>query len=712
MTTPLTAPINPSAITTATDEDRQALRIKRFLIATASYALAIVLAGFGVGMGFVGMDVFVVFVVLVAVLNAVLYGVLASGLNQKLSDPSLTEIQILAAIGVLLFLAYHAGSARGVVLLWVQLIFTFGVFRLKTAQLWRLAGVTWAAYGATLYLAYLRGVSGFDPALEIFQWVVLGGVLAWFTFMGGYVSAMRSRMRRSETFYRTMWETAHDAVIIVNEAGRIEYANPAVASVFGHAAEVLTGREILPLLAPRAREGRSGDFLQFLDACRRPDGGWDLIETRFVHAHGHEFPAEASTAEMTVENHRAFLVFIRDITVRKQSEAELVAARTAAEASNRAKSQFLANMSHEVRTPMNGIIGTAQILLHDALNPQQREAVETIHRSGEALLAVLNDVLDYSRIESGQLEIQHSTFDPAQTVNDVAKLFEPQALAKSLRLSITLAPQLPRHVTGDAARLRQVLSHLVENAVKFTAHGDIEIHASNGGMDTVRFEVRDTGPGIPPEQHEHIFDAFTQSDGSLTRRHGGSGLGLAIVRGLVALMKGEAGLESTPGQGARFWFTLPLPRAEASPAAATPRKAPPQHPGRNILLVEDDAVNARIATVLLAARGIRVTHTADGEKAVAAFDTTTATAAASFDLILMDCQMPVMDGFAATRNIRALEQTRGMRRTPIAAFTAHAFSGYREECLAAGMDDYITKPIKIPEFDALLARWLAGASAA
>jgi len=249
--------------------------------------------------------------------------------------------------------------------------------------------------------------------------------------------------------------------------------------------------------------------------------------------------------------------------------------------------------------------------------------------------------------------------------------------------------------------LRQVLTNLVANAVKFTELGEIEIMVSVEGQDRVRFEVRDTGIGIPPELQERIFEAFTQADGSMTRRYSGSGLGLAIVRGLVTLMNGEAGLKSASGRGSSFWFKLPLP---VSAEGAAVGDAPPnanKHAGKKILLVEDDAINARIAGVLLANRGIEVTHAANGEKAVAVFRN------GRFDMIFMDCQMPVMDGFEATRHIRSAEQARTAKRTPIAALTAHALASHREECLAAGMDDYIAKPIRVPEFDALLARWLA-----
>jgi len=681
-------------------EDRQSLRIKRFLIATASYGLAVVLAGIGAWMQLWNTEVFVTYTIIAIAINAALYGVFVSGLNQKYADPSLTEVQIVAAIGALMFMVHHAGAARGIVLLWVLLIFTFGVFRLTTMQLWRLAGATWAAYCAMIYFS-LQHQPGFNLHLEIFQCLALGGVMVWFTVMGGYVSALRSRTRRSEAFYRTMWETATDAAIIVDAEGRIEYANPAVLPVFGRAPEVLTGTEILPLLAARTREGRGGSFRQFLDTCNTQSSDWNRIEMRFVHADGREFPAEVSAAEMRIEGRPAFLVFIHDITARKKSDEALIATRVAAESSSRAKSQFLANMSHEVRTPMNGIIGMSEILLQEPLEAREREYVEIIHRSGQALLGVLNDVLDFSRVEAGQMAIEHTVFDLPLVINDVAKLFEEAARAKDLRLSTELAPDLPRYVTGDSARLRQVLTNLVANAVKFTEQGEIEIMVSVEGQDRVRFEVRDTGIGIPPELQERIFEAFTQADGSMTRRYSGSGLGLAIVRGLVTLMNGEAGLKSASGRGSSFWFKLPLP---VSAEGAAVGDAPPnanKHAGKKILLVEDDAINARIAGVLLANRGIEVTHAANGEKAVAVFRN------GRFDMIFMDCQMPVMDGFEATRHIRSAEQARAAKRTPIAALTAHALASHREECLAAGMDDYIAKPIRVPEFDALLARWLA-----
>ena len=697
------------ARTGLSEKDQQAVRIRRFLIGTAAYVLAICAAGLGTWMAFWDSSVLAAFVLIVAAINILFYAAFVSGLNRKMNDPSLTEMQIMAGVCALLFIVYHAGPARGIALLWVLMIFMFGVFRLNTVQLWRLAAVTWIAYSLIIYLDLQYHSGSFDLKLEIYQWLVLGVVLAWFAFMGGYVSALRTRTRKSEAFYRALWETVNDAVLIVNAGGQIDYANPAVAPVFGRSPDALSGKAVLPLMASGAREGRSETFDQFMVACKPPHGGWNLIEMRFVHADGHEFPAEVSAAEMQVENQRVFLMFVRDITARKQTEAALEAAREAAEASSQAKSQFMANMSHEVRTPMNGMMGMAEILLHDTLTPKQRDYVETIHRSGQSLMGVLNDVLDFARIESGRIELEHKAFDLPLAVRDTAKLFETAAGTKSLQLVVTLDPALPHHVMGDVVRVRQVLNNLVANAVEFTGQGRIDIHVShvtNAAQPSVRFDVRDTGIGIAAEQHARIFEAFTQVDGSLTRSHGGSGLGLAIAQGLIVLMKGECGLESTPGVGSHFWFTVPLPGASPAQAASARRAALSLYPGKRVLLVEDDALNAKIASLLLVQRGITVMHAVNGKVGVEDFE---AHGEAGIDLVLMDCQMPVMDGFEATHRIRALEQARGWRRTPVSAFTAHAFDGYRDECLAAGMDDYISKPVNLPAFEALLGRWLGGA---
>ena len=678
------------------DMDRQAVRLKRFLIAAGAYALAIAVVGLGVGLGLWGVDVLVTYALIVAAINAVFFGAFKSGLNRKLSDPSLTELQILAATCALLFIVYHAGTARGIVLLWVLLIFMFGVFRLNTTQLWRLAGVTWLAYGAIVYIDYLHHADRMDSKLELFQWLALGGVLAWFSFMGGYVSAMRSRLRRSEALYRTMWETAADAICITGSDARIKYANPAVAEMFGREPGALIGMPFVKLLSDTTAATGNTELRHYF-STHETKASWREAEMYFKHADGREFTAEVSATEINVDNQRTLLLFIRDITARKNTESALVAAKIVAEASNRAKSRFLANMSHEIRTPMNGIIGMARILEHEPLNDKGRDYVETIQRSGNTLLEVVNGILDFSHIEAGEITLAKKVFDPAKLARETHGRFAERIVTKGLRSICTLAPDLPPFVSGDAARLQQILSALLANALKFTEHGEIELSVTPDGAQNLRFEVRDTGIGVPANKREHIFDAFAQVDDTLTRRFGGTGLGLTISRRLAHLMGGQIGVDSELGKGSVFWLSVPLPRAE-QPAAAN--ASAQRHAGKAILLVEDDVVNARIAQLLLTKRGIKVTHASDGARAVVAYSES------PFDLVLMDCQMPVMDGFEATRHIRAMERERGAPHTPIVALTAHAFAGYRDECIASGMDDYLAKPFTIDDFDNMLGRWL------
>ena len=684
-------------------EDQQAMRVKRFFMASATYLLAIAMVALGAWQGIWGADVLATYTVLVVGASTLFYCLIRSGLNKKLADPSLTTAQITTAIGALMYIAYNAGPARGIVMLWVLMIFMFAVFRLRSQLLWPLAAMTWIAYGAVVGLLLRNHAATINSGLEIFQWLVLGGVMAWFTVMGGYVSNERSRLRRNEIFYRSMWETVHDAIIICGSGGLIEYANPAVNAIFGYAPEQLVGTPVTKLLAEKSPLKHADEFRQYIEGGQATRD-WDATELAFTHSDGEVFPAEVSVDEMWVDRRRACLLFIRNITTRKQTEQALVTARVSAEAANHAKTQFLANMTHEMRTPMNGIIGMAEILRHEPLGATASGYVEKIHRSGRALLGVVNDVLDFSKIETGHLDMERVVFDLPRVLQDVYDLYVESARAKSIALRLELPRTLSPFVFGDPSRLRQMLSNLVANAVKFTASGHIELRATPEGPDSVRFEVRDTGIGIPLNKQKMIFDAFAQVDGSATRRFGGAGLGLTITRQIVTLMGGDIGVSSTPGTGSRFWFTVPLPRSAQRQAAATVAAAPvnaQQFAGKRILLVEDDESNAEIAMVLLGQFGLSVVHATNGALAVAAYRES------RFDLVFMDCQMPVMDGLEATRQIRAIEKQGGNApRTPIAALTAHSFDGYRDECIAVGMDDYMTKPVSTEDFGVMLDRWI------
>src|ERR1700722_3453206 len=403
----------------------------------------------------------------------------------------------------------------------------------------------------------------------------------------------------------------------------------------------------------------------------------------------------------------------------EQKNEELEKALSAARESTRLKSRFLANMSHEIRTPMNGVLGMTDFLLGTALDPEQQEYAESIKRSADSLLALINDILDLSRIEAGKLRLERTEFSLQSTIAETTSLFALQARAKGLEFVSALAPGLPENALGDAGRLRQVLTNLLGNAIKFTERGQVGLKAEIAGQTReeiqLKFTVHDSGIGIPSDEQGRLFDAFTQVDESNTRKYGGTGLGLAISKQLVELLGGEIGLESAPGKGSRFWFTASF--GKSTRPTATPRvmaaksqtgtaqraAASPIDASMRILLAEDNEINQRITLRLLQKLGLSADAVVNGREAVKALEKR------KYDLVLMDCQMPDMDGFEATAVIRRREA--GSGHQTICALTANAMDGDRERCLAAGMDDYISKPVGLEKLREALDRWIPGVGA-
>jgi signal transduction histidine kinase/ActR/RegA family two-component response regulator len=387
-------------------------------------------------------------------------------------------------------------------------------------------------------------------------------------------------------------------------------------------------------------------------------------------------------------------------------------ARDAAVSANRIKSEFLATISHELRTPLHGVMGMSALLLDSPLDPRQTEQAQAISRSASALLVIVDDLLDLSRMESGRMELETTELDLGRVVREALSVVELQAQRRGLELSVELPPDLPR-LRGDPLRLRQILLNLLGNAVKFTERGSVRVEVSvleeRAGSLRLVLQVIDTGIGLPAEVLPRLFSPFTQADGSMSRRFGGSGLGLSIVQRLVGLMGGEVGVESVPGQGSRFRVTLelarslePEPRAPPSPAEAprAPRPpAPTTSPVARVLVAEDNAVSATLLRMLLERDGYEVDVAGNGVEACDLFERE------DYDVILMDCQMPEMDGYQATRRIRAAERDRARgSRAVIVAVTANASAEDRQRCLESGMDSFVSKPFTMAALQAELAQ--------
>ena len=499
------------------------------------------------------------------------------------------------------------------------------------------------------------------------------------------------------------------AIIITRVAdGTVIEVNPAFEAMVDYSRADALGKTTLDLALWEDSRDRQ-HFLSLLIERGRVD----QQEYRFRKKGGAIIIALLSARLFTLNDERVLLGNITDITERKRMEEELARSKDAAESANRAKSEFLANMSHEIRTPMNAVIGLTHLALQTELTPKQADYLHKIQGAGQALLGLINDILDLSKIEADRLELERIPFRLEQVLDHVATMTSLKAEEKGLQFRFHQDPATPRHLLGDALRLGQILLNLVNNAVKFTEQGEVEVtvtpEAQAGTRVRLRFAVRDTGIGILPAQQSRLFEAFSQADGSTTRRYGGTGLGLAISKKLADLMGGEISVQSTPGVGSTFTlilpFTLDLAAADADreikpPGGVLTAAAPPTLSGARVLLVEDNDINQLVAREILAGFGLVVEMANNGRVAVERLRAQPT----RYALVLMDLQMPEMDGFEATRLIR---RELGLTELPIIAMTAHALADERHHCLAIGMQDHVAKPIDPPTLRAALTRWLA-----
>jgi PAS domain S-box-containing protein len=513
-------------------------------------------------------------------------------------------------------------------------------------------------------------------------------------------------VRSSEAQYRLLAENSSDIILQTSVDGSATYVSPSIFKLTGYKAEELVGQKMSVIIDPEDWERVRAAIVAL--KAEGASGRWEG-EYRIRHKDGRLLWFEARpqlVSDPETGEPLGFTDSIREITQRKTMEAELVAARDAAEAAAEAKAEFLANMSHEIRTPLTGIIGFSGLLEEvPDLSDTARLYVKRIVTAGRSLLSVVNDILDFSKLDARQVELDPHPFDPAGFIEDTVDLLVAQAENKGLSLDLRLDESIPSRVEADSSRLRQVLMNLINNAIKFTKEGGVTVSMSyEASAEQLRVEVADTGLGIEADKLDRLFQRFSQADGSINRSHGGTGLGLAICKGLVDLMGGDIGVTSVVGEGATFWFTILAPRADGGLVDKASEMATEVVFGdiapAKILLVDDVSANRELVKAMLAPFGHEFVEACSGTEAVSA------ALGSKFDLIFMDLQMPGMDGLTATRIIRETSDIN--LTTPVIALSANVLSEHLEACAEAGMDDHMGKPIRPAELLSKVARWRNG----
>jgi PAS domain S-box-containing protein len=508
------------------------------------------------------------------------------------------------------------------------------------------------------------------------------------------------QLRLSESKLQSIFQSVPEAIVVANAQGLIVQCNDATTAIFGFPMQALMGQKLNLLMA----DGDSAQHDHYMLNYLRTSEKKLMNQPRVLQGRkrdGTLFPVRLTISETRLDKEHFFIGVMQDFTAIQSAQNLLVEAKEKAEQANRMRGEFLANMSHEIRTPMNGIVGMTELALDTTDAVQQKEYLVLARDSANHLLQIINEILDFSKIEAKALELELLQVSPAQLVRHTARSLEQLARAKGLDLQLDTAPNLPELLWLDPVRMRQVLTNLIGNAIKFTDQGQVTVKTqwwpeSTGSAGVLRIDITDTGIGFDPARTEALFSPFTQADGSVTRSFGGTGLGLAITRSLLQLMGGHITAEGRPGQGATFMASLPArtaqsPDVTASQGLAEQAKAEAKALDAgdrviSVLLVEDHEINRKLASIMLGRMGYRYQVAHDGQQALAHL------AQQRFDVVLMDVMMPVMDGLAALRLLREKEQL-GCARTPVLMVTAHAMTGDKERFLAAGADGYVSKPM-------------------
>ncbi|MEM9170485.1 MAG: ATP-binding protein [Pseudomonadota bacterium] len=501
---------------------------------------------------------------------------------------------------------------------------------------------------------------------------------------------------RDRNLLNALFDVSPMAVVVSDTDRRIKSVNKAFVDLFGYAAEDVAGKRSCMLYA----HGGAFENAGFMRFNARAGVNRDSYRVTYNRRDGSTFSSDTVGTAVTDENGETVghIAIIRDVTPEVEMHAEIVRQKERAETAARAKTEFLANVSHEIRTPLNGVVGMAQVLERTALDTDQQSYVDVIAKSSASLLEIINDVLDFTKIDAGAVEFEEIPFDVGELARDLGDVFRHRAEERGVRLNVEVAPEAAGVYKGDPTKLRQVIANFASNAVKFTpAGGLVEIAveragAQAGGADLLTFSVRDTGLGLSRRDVARMFEPFTQADASTTRKFGGTGLGLTIARRIVEGLGGKIAVDSAPGEGSRFYFTVALPRLEKEGRAvdeAADKEARDPVRGLSLLVAEDNETNRLVMRAMIGERVAALDFAEDGRSAVDAWRQ------GGYDAILMDIQMPVMDGTAAVREIRSIEARERLPRTPVIAVSANAYDEQVESYLAAGMDGHVAKPVNL-----------------